>query len=307
VITGGSRGLGLVLARELVARGARVTLAARTAADLEAAREELAARGGEVVAVNCDVRDRQQVQQVIDRAVEAFGGVDVLFNVAGVIEVGPLDSMTDEDFRNSMEINCWGALNTVRAVLPIMRRQRWGRIVNVASLGGKRAVPHMLPYSTSKFALVGLSEGLRTELAMENILVTTICPSLMRTGSPRNATFKGQHRREYAWFSIGDALPLASMSAETAAGQILAACQAGEGEVIVTNRTNLGIAFQTYFPGLTRELLTFANRLLPPMGGIGQSSARGYESESCWSPSLLTTLSDQAARENNEMRGHAVE
>lgn len=98
-----------------------------------------------------------------------------------------------------------------------MRRQRGGRIVNVSSVGGKIGVPHLLPYTASKFALTGLSEGLRVELKRERILVTTVCPGLMRTGSPRNALFRGKHKREYAWFAIADSLPLLSISAESAA------------------------------------------------------------------------------------------
>lgn len=158
----------------------------------------------------------------------------------------------------------------------------------------------MAPYCTSKFALVGLSETLRTELTRENILVTTICPSLMRTGSPRNAIFKGQHRKEYAWFSIGDSLPLASMNAEKAAQQILTACQGGVAEKIVADPLNVGVKLQSLLPGLTRTALTAMNSLLPEPGGIGRERARGHESESRWSPSVLTTLSQRAAAKNNE-------
>ncbi|MEX2169611.1 MAG: SDR family oxidoreductase [Pirellulales bacterium] len=307
VVTGGSRGFGLVLARQLVDAGANVVICARTEADLEVAEMELRERGGAVLSLVCDVRDRDQVQALMEQAVERFGAIDVLFNVAGVIEVGPLDAMTREDFERSMDTHFWGVLNTVLAVLPVLRERGWGRIVNVASLGGKRAVPHMLPYCASKFALVGFSNGLRAELAKENILVTTICPSLMRTGSPRNAIFKGQHRKEHAWFSIGDSLPVASMSAERAAQQTLRACQNGDGEVMLQNPGNIGLTLQSLFPGATQSLLTLANRVLPEMGGIGRQAARGYDSQSAWSPSWLTTLSDEAARKNNEMRHHPIE
>lgn len=302
LITGGSRGLGLVLARQLVRKGARVAICARTERDLVAAERDLRRRGGDAIAVECDVRDRAQVQEMVDTVEEEFGGIDILMNVAGVIQVGPFDTMTHDDFAVAMETHFWGPLNTVQAVLPGMREQGWGRIVNVASIGGKRAVPHLLPYCASKFALVGLSNGLRLELARENILVTTVCPSLMRTGSPRNALFKGQHRKEYAWFSIGDAMPLLSMSAEKAARQIVRACQRGEDEVILRNLLNVPIALQSALPGTTRAILTTANRLLPEYGGIEQRSARGHESESAWSPSPLTALSDRAARCNNETR-----
>ncbi|TWT94760.1 putative ketoacyl reductase [Botrimarina colliarenosi] len=302
IVTGGSRGLGLVLARELVDEGVRVALLARTEADLQSAKADLESRGGVAEYFVCDVSNRQRVNDAVRQAETKLGPIDLLFNVAGIIEVGPLDAMTEEDFRKSMDINCWGILHTTLAVLPGMRERRFGRIVNIASIGGKRAVPHMLPYAASKFAAVGLSNGLRAELAKDGILVSTVCPSLMRTGSPRNATFKGQHRKEYAWFSIGDSLPIASMDARTAARQTIDACRYGDGEVLLRTPLNIGVPLQSLFPGLTRDALALANRLLPEMGGIGKDSAYGYESFSEWSPSVLTTLTEKAAERNNEMR-----
>jgi NAD(P)-dependent dehydrogenase (short-subunit alcohol dehydrogenase family) len=302
IIAGGSRGRGLVIARQLVAQGAKVAICARTEADVRAAADELRQRGGDVLGAVCDIRDQQQAQSFVDQVDEQWGTVDVLFNVAGIIEVGPLDSMTLEDFHEAMESNCWGPLHMILAVLPVMRRHERGRIVNIGSIGGKRAVPHMLPYDVSKFALVGLSTGLRTELAKDGILVTTANPTLMRTGSPRNALFKGHHRREYAWFSLGGSLPIMSMDAERAAGQIIRACQYGDGEVYISNILNPAVLASRLAPQLTNEILGLVNRLLPPMGGIGQQAARGYESESSVSPSVLTALNERAAVRNNEMR-----
>ncbi len=301
VVTGGSRGLGLVIARQLADKGARLAICARSRDDLEAATSELRERGGEVIAAPCDVRKENEVRSFLDGVNSRFGGIDILINVAGIITVGPLDAMTMDDFEDSMQTNCWGALRMSQNALPSMRKQGWGRIVNVASIGGKRAVPHMLPYAASKFALVGLSNGMRAELKRENIFVTTACPGLMRTGSPRNAIFKAQHRSEYAWFSIGDSLPVMSMSAEMAAEQILNACQDGRGEVFIHSPMNVTIALQNLFPEITQEILSLAARLLPKMGGIGQEAAKGYESESVWSPSILTTLTQQAAAANNEI------
>src|SRR6186997_1202822 len=118
------------------------------------------------------------------------------------------------------------------AVLPDMRKRRSGRIVNITSIGGKLGIPHLLPYSASKFAAVGFSQGLRAEVAAEGIKVITVVPGLMRTGSPRNAIFRGRHRSEYAWFSISDALPGVSISAEQAARRIIEATCRGEAEVL---------------------------------------------------------------------------
>ncbi len=302
LITGGSRGLGLLIARRLVAAGAKVAICARTEADLRDAVDELCERCPNVLGMVCDIRNPKQVQQMVEQVVQHFGRLDVLFNVAGIIEVGPLDTMTLDDFHEAMDINCWGALHTVLAVMPVMRRQRWGRIVNVASIGGKQAVPHLLPYDVSKFALVGLSTGLRTELAKDGILVTTVCPSLMRTGSPRNAVFKGEHRLEYAWFSVGGTLPFFSMDANRAAAQIIRACQYGDGETYISNFLNPAVIAATLAPRLTTELLALVNRFLPPPGGIGQAAARGYESQSELVPSWLEAINEQAAAENNELR-----
>jgi NAD(P)-dependent dehydrogenase (short-subunit alcohol dehydrogenase family) len=301
LVTGGSRGLGLVLAREFADEGARVAICARDNQELERARRDLEARGAEVFALPCDVTDRAQVAELIEVVTRRFGRIDVLVNNAGVIQVGPLEVMTLEDFEQAMAIHFWGPLYTTLAVLPQMRARRDGRIVNVSSIGGKIAVPHLVPYSASKFALAGLSDGLRAELQKDNVVVTTVIPGLMRTGSPRNATFKGRHRDEYAWFSISDALPVTSIQAERAARQIVAACRRGQAELIISAQAVLAVKFRALFPEATADILALANRLLPGPGGIGRRRAKGKESESALAPSLLTTLSDRAALRNNEV------
>jgi hypothetical protein len=161
----------------------------------------------------------------------------------------------------------------------------------------------MLPYDASKYALVGLSNGLRTELAQDGILVTTACPTLMRTGSPRNALFKGHNRGEFAWFDMGGSLPIISVNSRRAAAQILVACQNGDREVFIANFLNPIVWAIRLAPEMTAGILAFVNRLLPPPGGIGQETARGYESESAFAPSLFTQLGDRAAERNNQMGG----
>src|SRR5256885_462145 len=253
LITGGSRGLGLVLARELAVEGARLVICARDVDELERARDDLRERGADVLVVPCDVTERSQVNELAYIARDRFGQIDVLINNAGVIEVGPMEVMTLEDYEEAMKTHFWGPLYAILAVLPEMRKRRDGRIVNISSIGGKISVPHLVPYSASKFALVGLSEGLRAELAKDNVVVTTVCPGLMRTGSPRNATFKGQHRAEYAWFSISDALPVTSMNAERAARQIITACKRGDAEVVLSIQAELAVRFHGLFPGVTQD------------------------------------------------------
>ena len=300
LITGGSRGLGLVMAREFARHGARLALCARDVEELEHARLDLERFGAEVMVVRCDVRNKQEVNDMVAAVNTRFGNVDVLVNNAGVIQVGPLEVMTQEDFEQAMQAHFWAPLNTIMAVLPSMRQRKAGRIVNITSIGGKVAVPHLVPYSASKFALVGLSKGLRAELMKDGISVTTICPGLMRTGSPRNAEFKGQHRFEYAWFSISDALPLLTVSAENAARQIVRACKRGQAELVISIPAKIAVLFESLFPEAMYQILGLVNQVLPAPGGIGTQTAKGKESTSAWSPSWLTTLNEEAAVRNNE-------
>ncbi len=304
LITGGSRGLGLVLAREFAKEGARLSICARDPGELERARADLASRGAEVFAFPCDVTERAQVNEWVRLSARRFGSVDVLVNNAGVIQVGPVDVMRLEDYEQAMRVHFWGPLYATLAALPEMRRAGGGRVVNVSSIGGKIAVPHLVPYSASKFALAGLSDGLRAELQKENILVTTVFPGLMRTGSPRNATFKGRHRAEYAWFSISDSTPVTAIAAERAARQIVAACRRGDAELVITTQALVAVKFRALFPELTADLAAATNLLLPGArgeGSIGARRAKGRESESDLSPSWLTALSERAAERNNEV------
>jgi NAD(P)-dependent dehydrogenase (short-subunit alcohol dehydrogenase family) len=300
LITGGSRGLGLVMAREFANEGARLAICARDEEELQQARLDLEKFGVDVLTVPCDVTNRESVNKMIATVNSHFGTIDVLINNAGVIQVGPIEVMTPEDFEQAMQAHFWGPLNTIMAVLPSMREKKAGRIVNISSIGGKVSVPHLVPYSASKFALVGLSKGLRAELMKDGIFVTTVCPGLMRTGSPRNADFKGKHRFEYAWFSISDALPLLTVSAENAARQVVAACRQGRAELVISIPAKVAVTFDALFPELTSQMLALTNRFLPAPGGVGTERMKGRDSASAWSPSWLTTLNEEAALRNNE-------
>jgi len=301
LITGGSRGLGLVMARKFAQERANVAICARHDEELTRARDELRSYGIDVLGVQCDVCSRQQVTGMIDGLTRHFGSIDVLINNAGTISVGPMEEMTLEDYEEAMRTHFWAPLYTSLAVLPQMKARQSGRIVNVSSIGGKISVPHLLPYSASKFALVGFSEGLRAELIKDNVYVTTVCPGLMRTGSPRNAFFKGRHREEYSWFMISDSLPPASVSADTAATRIIRACRYGQAETMVSFPSWMATRFHGMFPGLTSELNAYINSMLPEPGGIGTDRAFGRQSETHLTRSNLTALTREAEIANNEV------
>jgi NAD(P)-dependent dehydrogenase (short-subunit alcohol dehydrogenase family) len=301
LITGGSRGLGLALAREVASQGARLAICGRDSDSLERARGSLERLGAEVVAVSCDVTDRDSVAALLQQVHQRLGPVDVLINNAGVIEVGPAETMSLADYEEAMATNFWGMVYPTLAVLPEMRDRGAGRIVNITSIGGKLGIPHLLPYSASKFAAAGFSQGLRAEVAADGIKVVTVVPGLMRTGSPRNAIFRGQHRSEYAWFSISDALPGLSIIAESAARKIVAACRRGDAEVLFPITARIATVASAVAPGLTADVLSLVDRLLPAAGGTPGARRKGAESQSRLSPSWLTRLGDRAAREYNQI------
>jgi NAD(P)-dependent dehydrogenase (short-subunit alcohol dehydrogenase family) len=158
----------------------------------------------------------------------------------------------------------WGVLYPTLAVLPQMEARGYGRIVNVTSIGGRVSVPHLLPYSSAKFAAVGLSEGLGAELAAKGIYVTTVVPGLMRTGSYLNADFKGDQVNEFTWFSLGASLPLISMDAEKAARQVVLATRRRATTVTLSLPALLLERFHGLFPGATIQISRLAERLLLP-------------------------------------------
>jgi short-subunit dehydrogenase len=303
LITGSSRGLGLALAEEFAAQGARLVICARDQRELETARARLAAHGAEVLAVTCDVSVQDDVQSLVNDATARFGHIDVLVNNAGVIQVGPLEAQTLTDFQEAMDVMFWGTVYPTLAVLPQMRQRGSGHIACITSIGGKVSVPHLLPYSCAKFAAVGFSEGLRAELARHGIKVTTVVPGLMRTGSHLNAYFKGKNEDEFTWFSLGATLPVAAMSARRAARRIVAAIRRGQAELILTPQAKALAMLHGVAPGTTADLLGLVNRVLPQAEGRDQDRHLGRESETPLTRSPLTALGRKAARDLNQERG----
>lgn len=263
LITGGSRGLGLEIARQICDEAGKVAILARDPDELARAKSELEARGGDVLTIQCDLLDATQIQSAVESTLGRFGKIDILINNAGTIEIGPLDHMKIEDFDRAMRLHFWAPFILTMQILPHMRSAGGGRIVNISSIGGKVAVPHMAPYSASKFALTGFSDAIRAELARHNIFVTTVSPGMMRTGSQVHASFKGDHSAEHEWFELSSKLPLTSISARRAARKILAATRRGQSALIMPWTAYLVIAANALFPSLTGYVMKMVNSCLP--------------------------------------------
>lgn len=306
LITGGSRGLGLVLARQICARGGNVVLIARESEELARAKADLASCRGIVMTVECDLLDPEQIRSAVRQIIDRFGRIDILINNAGIIEVGPLEHVTREDFDRAMRLHFWAPYELVSRIVPEMRIWGGGRIVNISSIGGKIAVPHMVSYSASKFALTGFSDAIRSELARDNIQVTTVTPGLMRTGSHVNAKFKGRHDDEFAWFAASAGAPVISMSADRAARKILGACRRGQPSLTLTFAARLQVVANALFPNLTGYAMKMVNRFLPGAGDEGGNRSRAGSQLRRLTPTWMTRLADRATKKNNEEKSTAV-
>jgi NAD(P)-dependent dehydrogenase (short-subunit alcohol dehydrogenase family) len=300
LVVGGSRGLGFALAEDLARGGARVTIAARDELTIARACERLASEGFVVDGVPCDVRDPADVAALVTLVEANIGPIDVLVNDAGTIEVGSAWDQAIDDFRESIETHVSGALYTMRAVLPSMRRRGRGQIVNVASIGGLIGVPHLAPYSTGTFGLAGLSQAYAAELAPYGITVTLVCPGLMRTGSPDHTSSKDRTPAEYTWFALAASSPLLSTSMHHAVVRIVHAMARRWSFVAITPFARLAPIVNALAPRTTTALLALAaQHLLPPPADDQLTRRDGEESHSL-APSLLTALDRIAKRRYNQ-------
>jgi len=275
LVTGGSRGLGLAIATRFARNPVRLVLASRNLVELQQAQETLLAqyahlRPEDFHLVAADLSKPEEAHRLINEAIERYGRIDVLVNNAGIIDVGPIESQTLEIFERTMQVNFFAALYTTWAALPHLRKQtplagnRRASIVNIASIGGKIATPHMLPYTAAKFALVGFSEGLHAELRHKGIRVTTVCPGLMRTGGEDHAKFVGDVEFERRWFNFAATTPFVAVSTAYAANRIFHAVVDGRAEITISPQAWLAARFAGTFPETLQYLNAQTNQHLLP-------------------------------------------
>ncbi len=181
VITGASSGLGEATARLLAARGASVVLGARRSERLQSLADTLNADGGKALAVTTDVTRRDQVERLVEAAVETYGQVDVLLNNAGLMPLAPLERLRVDEWEQMLDVNLKGTLYGIAAALPHMKDRKAGQIINVSSVYGHKVAPGAAVYCATKFGVRALSEGLRQEVKPYNIRTTVISPGAVAT------------------------------------------------------------------------------------------------------------------------------
>ena len=254
LITGASQGIGRATACLFADNGYDVVLAARNAERLNRVAEEIRAKGRKALAVPTDISQVEQVNVLVEKALDTFGSIDVLVNNAGICMNGEMAQTTLEDWRQIIDINLWGYIYTLHALLPQFIERRAGTIINVGSFGGKVPLPKMTAYCTSKFAVTGLTETLRLELEPKGIHVCAVHPSVTNSDFLERTIFRGEEasqQREQMSSLLSS--PVASQS-EDVAKVILKMVKHPQSEVVVGSAAVPTAAYR-FVPGLTEWLM----------------------------------------------------
>jgi short-subunit dehydrogenase len=246
LITGASSGIGRCLAEQAAERGARVLLAARSADQLEALASQLTARGADAAAVPADITSETDRQRLFQAAADRFGGLDVLINNAGVASFGHFADSSEAILRQIMEVNFFAPAELIRLAIPMLTEGQQPAVVNIASMCGRRGLPAWPEYSASKFALCGLTEALRGEMARFAVDVLLIVPGLTRSDLSRHLLRnEGRMKIDYT----------GGMAPEAVAGAVLDALQRNRTEAVLGSEARWILLVNRFAPRLVDRLM----------------------------------------------------
>jgi NAD(P)-dependent dehydrogenase (short-subunit alcohol dehydrogenase family) len=273
VVTGGGRGLGLAITRELLARGCRVAICGREGPLIERSVAALRAEGHDVFGMACDASAPDQVQRFVHSVIEHYGEIDLLVNNAGQCFVGPAAELSPADMDKALRNIFWVHYHPTAAVLPHMRSRLFGRIANITSFGGIVPLPHQAAYVAGKYAATGWSRSLTIELRKEGVLVSTITPPPLRDDAPMYVHFNGEVEGEFSWFTWALTSHLTSATPEKTARTVVDALAHGDRERAVTFMSWLLSRTYGLAPNLVSHVLTWIERGMPPTRAPGAFSS----------------------------------
>jgi len=226
IVIGASRGLGRACAEALAADGARIALAARSADTLARAADEIALKHGvQAVGIPCDVARPDDCRRLIEQTVARFGRIDILVTNTGGPSPGTFDTLDDAKFAAAFQSTLMNVVRLVREVLPFMKANRWGRIINITSISAKQPIDGLLLSNTIRPAVIGLAKSLSVELAPDNILVNNVCPGIHRTDRMEelvDTRAAGGKSREQVLAEMTAAIPLKRMGDPAELGALVA-------------------------------------------------------------------------------------
>jgi short-subunit dehydrogenase len=272
ILTGSSGGIGRCLAECLAARGARLLLAARSADRLNSLREVLTKRGAEVIVVPADITSAQDRERILQTALNEFGGIDVLVNNAGIASFGHFEGSSESVLRQIMEVNFFAPAELIRRAIPQLTQGRRPAIVNIASMCGRRGLPAWPEYSASKFALCGLTEALRGEVARFDIDVLLVVPGLTRSDLGRHL-LRNEGRMQID-FTQG-------MPPEAVAVKIVRALEKNKTETVLGWDCRWILRVNRFFPRLVDRILArrvrqlYADEKKTPARVVGKDATSG--------------------------------
>ncbi len=230
IVTGGSEGIGKAAALSMAREGARVVIVARRSDVLNQAAQDIkTATEGVVLPISADVTDRESADRVVQTALDNYGRVDILVNNAGTSLAMPFENVTDDDWEGDFDLKVWGAVRFIRSVIPQMRKVGGGRIINVTNLGGRTPGPASMPTSISRAAGIAITKGLSKDLAKDNILVSTVCIGLVKSGQ-HERRFDARKQSEpgltedafYDQLATARSVPLGRVAEAEEAGDVIA-------------------------------------------------------------------------------------
>lgn len=272
IVTGASSGIGEDVALGFARQGARVALLARRKERLEDLASRITLAGGRAVAISCDVTKRSEIDTAIELVNRAFNRVDILVNSAGLLIPDLVEKIRPEDLERMMNVNLYGALHATQAVIPVMRKQGSGSIINIASLAGRRGVSPLGGYSATKFAMIGLTEALRMEMFGTGIRVSLVTPGVIDTPMTTDARINSEE--------LG-AMPMPTffkLPPRWVTWAVMTAAAFGLTEVDVPPGASAAEKIASLFPGATDAFLSIGSRMMKAAGRlVGQRAAESQE------------------------------
>jgi uncharacterized protein len=265
VVTGASMGIGEALAKAFAREDCKVVLASRDPARLEAARARMGAPE-RTLAIACDVRNREEIDRLLSLTLHNFGRVDIWINNAGFGLQDSVAAMDMKACRDMFDTNLFGAIECMQAVIPVMRRQAGGMIINISSVAGHIPLPYFAAYSATKFAMNAMGKAARMELRASGVHVMTVCPGTIATGFQANVV-KGRER-----LRIGGPDRDPGISADRVAAAVVNACRPEKREVIVPWQHHISVKFYQLFPWLVEWVI--ARSLGPAERPAGEQAQR---------------------------------